>query len=634
MAASQKPIQPNLLTTDEMAFAFGEHRFRAIFEQAAVGVAQVAINGRWMEVNPRLCEFLGYTPEELRTCTFQDITHPDDLAQDLEYVQRMLAGEIMTYSMEKRYRRKNGTFVWANLSVSLVCEPSSEPLYFIVAVVDIDARKHAERLLRDALASLDMMINASRTGLWDWNLTSNRVRFSREWKSQLGYQEHEISDEYDEWKCRVHPDDLPLIIQRLRTHLADARTPYEAEYRMRHKDGSWRWIMARGEVTHNAVGQPIRMLGSHIDITDRKLAEQALAASECRFRSLVERTDVIVWEADPATMCFTYVSPQAARLGYPIEEWHTPGFWYKHIHPDDRDVTLAFCIEESKAGRSHHLKYRMLSADGKTVWINDVVNIEPALGGGNGSVLRGVLIDITESTEQAELRETARVQQVVSTIAAGVAHEFNSLLMAAALQLHHHAHACAKPEKLPMAKAQALIDQARFLAAAMLDLYSDDARHRNAPHSLYPWLPETVARLGVALPAGICVITEVEFDLPEVVGHPLALEQVLRNLLVNAANAMGETGEIRVRAASTSIEGRSMIEIRVSDNGPGVPAEDRAKLFDPGFSTSDRAYPSGLGLAIAARLRELFGGSIAYEPNTPRGSTFIVRLLVHEGVGP
>lgn len=124
-----------------------EERFRSTFEQAAVGIAHISPEGRWMRVNQKICDIVGYSREELLKLTFQDITHPDDLNIDVEYVTKMLSGEIKTYSMEKRYFRKNGTIVWVTLTVALVREESGEPKYFISVVEDITKRKFAEETI-------------------------------------------------------------------------------------------------------------------------------------------------------------------------------------------------------------------------------------------------------------------------------------------------------------------------------------------------------------------------------------------------------------------------------------------------------------------------------------------------------
>lgn len=145
-----------------------EARFRAIFEQAAVGIAQVSLDGHWIQINEKFCNIVGYPREELLTLTFQDITHPDDLNADLAYVAQVLDGEINTYSLEKRYIRKDHTEVWINLTVGLVRDDANGPKYFIRIVEDITERKQSEIILFTRLrlaklydeATLDELIQA------------------------------------------------------------------------------------------------------------------------------------------------------------------------------------------------------------------------------------------------------------------------------------------------------------------------------------------------------------------------------------------------------------------------------------------------------------------------------------------
>lgn len=121
-----------------------DERFRTTFERAAVGIAQVATDGRWLRVNQKLCDIVGYSPDELMTRSFQDITHPEDLDSDLEQMQALLAGEIEQYSMEKRYLRKDGSPIWIHLTGTLVRDAAGAPDYFIAVVEDIARRKAAE----------------------------------------------------------------------------------------------------------------------------------------------------------------------------------------------------------------------------------------------------------------------------------------------------------------------------------------------------------------------------------------------------------------------------------------------------------------------------------------------------------
>jgi PAS domain S-box-containing protein len=150
-----------------------EERFRATFEQAAVGMAHTALDGRWLRVNQKLCDILGYTREELLEKTFEEITHPDDLEPTLEYRRQLLAGEIGSFSMEKCYVRKDGSIVWGNLTASLGREPSGEPGYVIHVIEDITDRKRAEEELKEASREVEDILE---------RITDAFVAVNREWR--------------------------------------------------------------------------------------------------------------------------------------------------------------------------------------------------------------------------------------------------------------------------------------------------------------------------------------------------------------------------------------------------------------------------------------------------------------------
>jgi PAS domain S-box-containing protein len=135
-----------------------EVRFRAVFDQAAVGVARVAPDGAWLEVNERLCGIVGYSREELLAKTFQEITHPDDLQSDLGYINQLLGNQINSYSMEKRYFKKNGDTVWINLTVTLARKPDGTPLFFISVIEDISVRKEVEEKIRKLNEELEQKV--------------------------------------------------------------------------------------------------------------------------------------------------------------------------------------------------------------------------------------------------------------------------------------------------------------------------------------------------------------------------------------------------------------------------------------------------------------------------------------------
>jgi PAS domain S-box-containing protein len=221
-----------------------ESRFRGTFENAAVGIAHVGLDGRWLRVNDKLCSITGYTRETLLNGSFQDITHPDDLAADLAYVQQMIAGTIRTYSMEKRYIRSSGEVVWINLTVSLGRKPDGTPDYFISIVEDIDRRKSAERALRESERSrerarffelsVDMVCIASKEG----HFSHVNPAFS----TTLGYAVAElIGHSFLEF---VHPDERTPTRETL-DRLAQGAPSVDFTNRYRRKDGCYSWLQWR-----------------------------------------------------------------------------------------------------------------------------------------------------------------------------------------------------------------------------------------------------------------------------------------------------------------------------------------------------------------------------------------------------
>jgi diguanylate cyclase (GGDEF)-like protein/PAS domain S-box-containing protein len=164
------------------ALEASERKFRGIFDQAAVGIALLSPEGRWLQVNQRLCEIVGYSESELLHKTFQDITHPEDLGKDLKLAAQLLAGEISTYTMEKRYFRKNGELTWVELTVALVRDHAQQPSFFISVINDINQRKNAEAQILN-LAYYDTLTELPNRRLLQDRLQHARVSSARneEW---------------------------------------------------------------------------------------------------------------------------------------------------------------------------------------------------------------------------------------------------------------------------------------------------------------------------------------------------------------------------------------------------------------------------------------------------------------------
>ena len=258
------------------AQARGETRFEATFEQAAVGIALVALDGKWLRVNGKLCEILGYDHDELLARTFQDITYPDDLQRDLDHMRRLLAGDIATYVIEKRYLRKGGSIIWVKLTVALVRKRNGSPDYFISVIEDIQARKESEA---DAIASEQRyreLVESANSAILRW-APDGRITFFNAFAQQLfGWPAEEAIGGPVSMLVPAQDStgaDLTDLVEDI------ARHPERYLNNINEnicRDGRRVWMNWTNRALRDARGQVAGILAVGNDITDRKQAEETL----------------------------------------------------------------------------------------------------------------------------------------------------------------------------------------------------------------------------------------------------------------------------------------------------------------------------------------------------------------------
>lgn len=265
-----------------------EALFRGLFENAPVAIAVLDHTGRIVQCNSALENMVGYWIDELIGKAFADFTHPHDIDKDMRLYQNMVSGGIDSYEIEKRYIHKQGRIIWAHLHAAVVRGGRGPFRIFIGMARDITDRKHMEISLREALDRQKEAVRAGKVGLWDWDLKTNKVHYSDEWKRQIGYEPHEIGDDFKEWECRVHPDDLGPVSRKIQNAVRKRMQHYQVEFRFQHKNESYRWIMAQGSVIKDGRNKAVRVMGSHIDITDQKDIEQRLRKVSRERQALID----------------------------------------------------------------------------------------------------------------------------------------------------------------------------------------------------------------------------------------------------------------------------------------------------------------------------------------------------------
>ncbi len=645
-----------------------EHLYRV----APVGLCLTDTDHRFIRINQKLAEINGKTVAEHLGRTIQEVI--PDIAPQIESIFRRVidSGEpILDHEIHGSTAARPGEvriFLGDHYPLS---SDDGQVRYVSTLVRDITERRQLEENLAASEALYRSLVEAAPQTIWQGEADGAVSYINKAWEKLTGMSEKDALGRG--WVAALHPDDAPgLLAKWERAHKGGA--PYSGECRFRAKDGSYRTVDFVGAPVRDASGRVIRWVGINSDITDRKTAEEGLRKaqeqlerridertwqltesivalsteisnrteaekkaqeSESQLRLLLESTGAIPWKADARTWMFTYVGPKAEELlGYPLHKWYEKDFWPQHLHPDDRDDTVDFCLESSRRCENYEFEYRMISADGRDVWLHDIVNVVSSNGA--PQTLRGFMIDVTERKRaeyelrqrRADLAHLGRIS-TMGELTAAITHELNQPLAAIAANIGA-AQRFMKSGKL------------KEIGSILEDIAADDRRaaeiirrlrglmRRREIHvetlDLNEVIRETLALVhSDFVIKRVTIEKDVERDLPIVQGDRVQVQQVLLNLLLNARDAVEglESGrqQIRVRTGSSGEQG---VQVAVSDSGIGIAEERKEEIFRPFFSTKKEGL--GMGLAINRTIIEAHGGRLWAENNPDQGATFYFEL--------
>ncbi len=530
----------------------------------------------------------------------------------------------------------------------------------IQAENEIIARQKAEESLKLSNSRLNMALASSKTGLWDLNLQTNEMWFSKEWKEQLGYLDEEIPNRVGEWEKRIHPDEKERILNKVNNFISGQDNDYESEFRLLHKDGSYRWFVARGAIiTENNVR---RFLGSHVDITEKKNTENKLLSSLTELAVIHENAPVPLIIFDPE-MKIQKVNKAAARL----------------IGRDEKSIFRLSCgeglgcIHSSKTlegcGLSPECSSCQLRSiitqtfkDGKSrfdqeiflPFISEETSIEKCLMVSssflkidNKDRVLASLQDITETKRieknrkelEAQLYQAQKMESV-GLLAGGVAHDFNNLLT---VILNYSELLMLDIDKEhPIYSPLEAIGQAALRAAELTRQLLAFSRKQILDVKIID-LNNIIIGFEKLLRRLLREDIEVYFNLSEeslpIKADVAQIEQVLMNLAVNARDAMPDGGKLTVETFFSEVD-KTFLEkkhgiypgnyamLSVNDSGCGMSKEIMEHIFEPFFTTKETGKGTGLGLATSYGIVKQHGGFIWVYSESCKGTTFKVYLPI------
>ena len=591
-----------------------------ILDTASVAIFLVDMRGVVIHANQRMAEMFACSPGELLGGEYTQLVHPAERAAGQRKMLALLANEIPSVDLERLYLRKDGREFWGHLTGRRFHDVNGNELGLIGVISDVSARRHAEEALRASEKMLQTIIDTEPECVKLLDENANLIMMNR---SGLSMLEVESLDQV-RGRCVC-----PLVTSEYRQDFMDlVKRVFQGgagslQFEMLGLKGRHLWMETHAVPLRDDRGEIFALLGVTRDITDRRLAEEALKASEARFRAIIENASAGILVADVETRRFTYANPEICRmLGYSAAE--LLALAVPAIHPPEEQQHVA-------ATFAAHIGLQTLCVrrDG-SVFPVDIKTMELELD--HRPCLVGFFTDITERRLLEEERLRAQKLESVGVLAGGIAHDFNNLLQG----LFGYV-SLARMSLDEKGKAATMLDQAEkalHLASNLTTQLLTFAKGGTPVKRLLALGPviENAARLALSGSRSRCRL-DIEDGLWPAEADEGQLGQVIQNIVLNADQAMPLGGTVAISArnlpaslaaAQRGLEARDYLELTISDQGVGIPEKYRDKIFDPYFTTKERG--SGLGLATCYSIIRNHGGRIEVRSEIGCGSTFFVFL--------
>jgi PAS domain S-box-containing protein len=528
------------------------------------------------------------------------------------------------------HQKANGEVIEQRLADGrwlLIVEHRTPSGYIVGNRIDITELKTTTEALAASEQRWQLAVSGANDGIWDWNLQSGTVYFSERWKSMLGYSDEEIGNTLEEWSTRVHPDDLEQTLAEIQRHLRGETDFYEWEHRLRCKDGNYKWVLDRGRAQFDDNGQPVRVAGSHTDITERRAAEAVIRDRTEQLNAIFDLSPDGFLSFDAAHRV-KYVSPAFTRLTgldhnelLGLDEASFAERLANLCIPEARFPEIAVLRGKATTGRQSRQQMIELAGSDRRV-------LEVGLRESQVETVSQILYlrDITHETE---------VDRIKSEFLSHAAHElrtpmasiygFTELLIAQEFdktEQREFLDTIYKQSELMISIINELLDLARIEARRGKDFSIAAVDAQTLLQDIVTGFKAPDNRASPVTPAAAGPLW-IRADRNK-------LTQAISNVLSNAYKYSPDGGEVDIGLIESSSDGDAppRIGIRITDHGIGMTPKQLARVCERFYraDTSGKIPGTGLGMSIVKEIVELHGGELEISSEVGTGSTVTIWL--------
>jgi PAS domain S-box-containing protein len=631
----------------EQAVTTLNQRLLFVLNATGYGVWEYDMTSERMRWDDHLLNVYGLTRGQITggVKDWHDLVHPEDLAAVTAEIDEALKSKRLQIEQEFRIVRPDQTVRHISSHCYVLRHPDGTPRSMVGFDRDVTGEHNLREELRITEERWKLALAGNNDGVWDWNIATGDVYRNPRCAGIIGYMPGEIPADRHIWLSFGHPDDLADTNSAMAEHL-EGRTPvYQSEYRLRHRDGQWVWVLDRGKVVaRDPRGQPLRVVGTQTDITPRKLLEERLRHGEEMSLQLGRLAQIGAWEWDLGTSRLTW-SPEMYRI-HEVELGYEPTLARSlEFYPDQAKLSLSEALQRAvRAGEGFDFELPFTTARGHKLWVRVLGRAE--FKDGRAIRIYGAFQDITARRDAEEMRRQLESQlfqsqkmETLGTLAGGIAHDFNNLLTG--ILGYQDLALDTVPENDPARNYLAVAREASLRARELVDqilTFSRQADSEKVPVNLAQVVEDARRFLRATVPATIRIEVEIVPECGPVLADATQIHQVLLNFGFNATHAMRSTGgtmrialepvtlDDTAAAALNHLDPGRYLKLTFSDTGHGMDAETCKRIFDPFFTTKEVGQGTGLGLSVVHGIIQAHRGTIVVQSTPGHGATFTLYL--------